>query len=70
MRGEVNWSQFVTGEIKLLEVHMPEDNNLEMIDNRKIQNMIYTFRNKQVMLDSDLAILYQVSTKRINEQVR
>jgi hypothetical protein len=32
--------------------------------------MIYTFRNKQVMIDSDLAILYQVSTKRINEQVR
>lgn len=49
---------------------MPEDNNLEMIDNREIQNMIYTFRNKQVMIDSDLAILYQVSTKRINEQVR
>ena len=32
--------------------------------------MIYEIRGKQVMLDSDLAILYQVETKRINEAVR
>ena len=31
--------------------------------------MIYTIRGKQVMLDSDLASLYQVTTKRLNEQV-
>jgi hypothetical protein len=30
----------------------------------------YTLRNRQVMIGSDLAILYQVSTKRLNEQVR
>ena len=36
----------------------------------KIENMIYEIRGKQVMLDSDLAKLYQVETKRINEAVR
>ena len=35
-----------------------------------IKNMIYIVRGKQVMLDSDLAKLYQVETKRINEAVR
>lgn len=32
--------------------------------------MIYEIRGKQVMLDSDLAKLYQVETKRINEAVK
>ena len=36
----------------------------------KIENMIYEIRGKQVMLDSDLAKLYQVETKRINEAVK
>ena len=49
---------------------MAEDKNLVIVDNREIQNMIYTFRGKQVMVDSDLATLYQVTTKRLNEQVR
>ncbi|MGP1507323.1 MAG: ORF6N domain-containing protein [Sphaerochaeta sp.] len=49
---------------------MTEDKNLVIVDNRKIQNMIYTIRDKQVMVDTDLAILYQVTTKRLNEQVR
>lgn len=36
----------------------------------KIENMIYEIRGKQVMLDSELAKLYQVETKRINEAVK
>jgi phage regulator Rha-like protein len=36
---------------------------------RTIKNKIFTIRNVQVMLDSDLAELYGVSTKRLNEQV-
>ena len=36
----------------------------------KIEDMIYEIRGKQVMLDSDLAKLYQVETKRINEAVK
>ena len=35
-----------------------------------IHHKIYTLRGKQIMLDSDLAELYQVDTKRLNEQVR
>ena len=35
-----------------------------------IKNLIYTIRDKQVMLDSDLAELYKVSTSRLNEQVK
>jgi hypothetical protein len=36
----------------------------------KIEAMIYTIRGQRVMLDSDLAKLYGVETKRLNEQVR
>ena len=36
----------------------------------QIQNMIYVIRGQKVMLDSDLAKLYGVETKRLNEQVR
>lgn len=45
-------------------------NNIILNDNIKIENMIYEIRGKQVMLDSDLAKLYEVATKRINEAVR
>lgn len=37
---------------------------------QKIQKMIYIIRGQKVMLDSDLAELYGVKTKRLNEQVR
>ncbi len=49
---------------------MAEDKNIVVVQNREIQNMIYTFRGKQVMIDRDLASLYQVQTKRLNEQVK
>lgn len=35
-----------------------------------IENMIYNVRGVEVMLDSDIAKLYQVDTKRINEAVK
>lgn len=35
-----------------------------------IQNKIYTLRDVQVMLDEDLALLYDVETRRLNEQVK
>ena len=44
--------------------------NQLVIDENKIENMIYEIRGQQVMLDSDLARLYQVETKRINEAVK
>ena len=45
-------------------------NNIIVKDEIIIENLIYEIRGKQVMLDSDLAKLYQVETKRINEAVR
>ena len=36
----------------------------------KIQKMIYEIRGHQVMLDEDLAKIYQVETKRLNEAVK
>ncbi|CAM3153079.1 ORF6N domain-containing protein [Streptobacillus felis] len=45
------------------------DNSIIVVsDVVDIRNMIYTFRGKQVMLDSDLAMLYQVETKYLNRQ--
>ena len=35
-----------------------------------IQNMIYFIRGEKVMLGQDLALLYGVKTKRLNEQVK
>ena len=35
-----------------------------------IERMILVIRDKQVLLDRDLATLYGVETKRINEQVK
>ena len=39
------------------------------VDSEKIQNLVYTIRGQQVMLDSDLAELYGYEVKRLNEQV-
>lgn len=36
----------------------------------RIEHSIYLIRGQRVMLDSDLAVLYGVATKRLNEQVR
>ena len=36
----------------------------------QIEPLIRTIRGQQVLLDSDLAILYGVETKRLNQQVK
>ena len=41
-----------------------------MLEEIKIENLIYEVRGKQVMLDSDVAKLYGYETKRINEIVK
>ncbi len=46
------------------------DNNFIEINSNQIKDLIYTISGKQVMLDCDLAISYEVSTKRLNEQVK
>lgn len=40
------------------------------LPSEQIQSKIYKIRGKQVMLDSDLANIYQVETKRLKEQVK
>lgn len=40
------------------------------LDEENIKKKIYTVRGVQIMIDSDLANLYSVKTKRLNEQVR
>ena len=35
-----------------------------------LKGMIYVVRNQQVMIDSDLAMLYQVETKALNRAVK
>lgn len=37
---------------------------------KAIEYMIYLIRGQKVMIDIDLAKLYKVETKRLNEQVR
>jgi len=45
-------------------------NEIIEVETLSIEDMIYEIRGKQVMLDSDLAKLYNVETKRINEAVK
>ena len=60
-------------------VFMNEENNIAPIDEEvnvvkydteNIKNLIYTIRGKQVMLDSDVAMLYHYETKKINQTVK
>jgi hypothetical protein len=43
---------------------------LNPLDRSGVGKMIRVIRDKQVLLDSDLAILYGAETKRVNEQVK
>lgn len=44
-------------------------NNI-ILSQKEIEHCIYTIRGKQVMLDSDLAGIYQVETKVFNQAIR
>ena len=54
------------------EVATKEKNDVAVAETIQpdIHNLIYVVRGQQVMLDSDLAMLYQVETKRLNEAVK
>lgn len=53
------------GSISVLE----KENNIVNVNNN-VENMIYEIRGVQVMLSSDVAKLYQVETRRINEVIK
>ncbi|SMP07700.1 ORF6N domain-containing protein [Chryseobacterium profundimaris] len=44
--------------------------NKSIISHDEIRKLIYSIRGKQVMLDSDLASLYQAETKNLNRAVK
>ena len=50
------------------EIAKVESASIQPLEN--IKNLIHVIRGKQVMLDVDLARLYGVETKRLNEQVK
>ena len=45
-------------------------NNTQILNNSTLDNKIFIIRGIQVMIDKDLAELYQVGTSRLNEQVK
>jgi hypothetical protein len=49
---------------------MNKINKLSVIPDERVINKIYLIRNERVMIDSDLAELYCVETRRLNEQVK
>jgi len=55
-----------------MEKESSKVDNLDIVINETedIKNLIYTIRGKQVMLDSDVAMLYHYETKYVNLAVR
>ena len=61
------------GEVRSTEVvaicdHL-EENDISLSQS-EIESLILTIRGQQVLIDRDLAKLYGVETKRLNEQVK
>ena len=46
------------------------ENQISILEENSIRSKIHLIRGQQVMLDRDLAIIYGVETKRLNEQVK
>jgi hypothetical protein len=49
---------------------MPKDKSQLIIPDEVVMSKIYLIRDQKVMLDNDLAELYEVETRRLNEQVK
>ena len=66
-------SQIATSNKNIGDVDLSDNINVPvMVDSteEKIENLIHYVRGQQVMIDSDLALLYNVETKRLNESVK
>lgn len=60
-----------TKELVVQEAKMELNNDTNVdINEATIKNLIYVIRRQQVMMDSDLAELYQVETKALNRAVK
>ena len=49
---------------------MSKTSLVRLVEEEKIMNKIHVIRNHKVMLDFDLAEMYGVETKRLNEQLK
>jgi hypothetical protein len=49
---------------------VPASSNASQLESVQVEQMIRVVRGRKVMLDFDLARLYGVTTRRLNEQVR
>ena len=49
---------------------VPQNQGSLQAEQLDIRGMIHIIHGQQVILDSDLALLYQVETKRLNERVK
>ena len=58
------------GEKEKMELIVDGKENHEEINENAIRNLIYVVRGQQVMLDSDLAMLYQVETRNLNKAMK
>ena len=54
----------------MAEEKLSAKNEIAPVTDNVIRSLIYTIRGQQVMIDSDLAMLYQVETRRLNESVK
>lgn len=50
--------------------NVKEDQCLQVLPDETIVRYIYTIRNKKIMIDKDLATLYHVETRVLNQAVR
>ena len=64
----LKWSKFISNHFKI----MKKDAQITSIavPDEVLMNKIYLIRDQKVMIDIDLAVLYGVETRRLNEQVK
>ena len=55
---------------KFTKTSMSKNEIIKLVEEEKIMNRIHVIRNYKVMLDFDLAEMYGVETKRLNEQLK
>lgn len=57
-------------EDKQISIQNSSGSAVVEINQRRVQQLIYLVRNRQVMVDDDLAVLYQVDTSALNRAVK
>ena len=61
---------YTCGHFEIMENQIKNLEIQNKISNEDIKSMIYTIRGKQVMIDSDVAMLYHYETKNINKAMK